>query len=256
MSAFVSCVVMIMVAMTLLWLVSLRLRNAGIVDSVWGLGFVAIAAITTFSARPLDAARLLPLALVSIWGIRLAVHISWRNHGKGEDPRYAEMRSDHGDAFAWRSLWIVFWFQGALMLVISAPLQMALMTPRGSIEPWQWAGVLVWLVGFLFETIGDWQLVRFKADPDNRGEVLDSGLWRYTRHPNYFGDAMVWWGLFAVCLPIGAAAWTAVGPLVMTVMLMRVSGVTLLEKSLKESKPGYAEYVRKTSAFLPLPPQD
>ena len=255
MSPLAVCAALVFGGMSVLWLISLPLRNASIVDTAWGLGFVLIAVAAAWTETPLDPARWLVLAMVSIWGVRLAAYIGWRNRGHGEDFRYAEMRRSHGPAFAWKSLYIVFGFQALLMLVISAPLQAALADSRGGIEPLQWLGVGLWLIGFLFETVGDWQLTRFKSDPANRGKVLDRGLWRYTRHPNYFGDAVVWWGLYIASVAIGAPWWTVFGPALMTFLVMRVSGVTLLERTLEKTKPAYADYVERTSAFFPLPPR-
>jgi steroid 5-alpha reductase family enzyme len=174
--------------------------------------------------------------------------------GKGEDARYRQMREYFGPRFWLLSLPVVFWLQAVLTIVVSLPLVGGQFSSRS----FWWldgAGALVWLVGLLFESIGDWQLSRFKANPANRGKVLDQGLWRYTRHPNYFGDFLVWWGLFLVAAA-GGAWWTVVGPLVMSWLLIRVSGVTLLEKTITSRRPGYAEYQRRTSAFFPLPPRN
>jgi steroid 5-alpha reductase family enzyme len=165
------------------------------------------------------------------------------------------MRAHRGDRFPLASLFTVFLLQGALMWVVSLPLQAG--AARGASAPLgllDAAGVTVFAVGLAFEALGDAQLARFLADPAHRGQVMQSGLWRYTRHPNYFGDALVWWGLGLVAAAAGAA-WSLVGPALMTFLLVRVSGVSLLEKDIGERRPGYAEYVRRTSAFLPRPPR-
>ncbi len=240
--------------MTALWALSLVLKDASIVDIFWGAGFAVIAWVTFFVADGSDARRVLFVVLVSLWGLRLAGYLAWRNIGKGEDYRYRAMRKRHGDRFAIVSYGTVFLLQGALMWVVSLPVQAGQVPTAGLI----WldvVGIGLWAVGLFFETVGDIQLARFKADPANQGHVMDRGLWRYTRHPNYFGDFLVWWGLYAVALASGDAWWTIVGPIVMSTLLMRVSGVALLEKSLSKRREGYAEYVRRTNAFFPGPPK-
>ncbi len=238
--------------MVALWLVSLALRDASIVDPCWGLGFV-IVGWTAALAGELSGWGWVLALLTTVWGLRLSIHLGRRNLGHGEDFRYRSMRKRYPN-FALTSLVIVFGLQGVLMWIVSLPLQLA---PAfdGTNAALGIAGVAVWAVGLAFEAVGDAQLARFRADPANEGKVLDTGLWRYTRHPNYFGDACVWWGLWLVALAAGAPWWTVVGPVVMTFLLRRVSGVTLLERSLKERRPGYAEYVRRTSPFVPRPPR-
>ncbi len=239
----------LLAVMVTLWLVSLALADSSIVDLFWGLGFVLVAwlSVARLGASPRG---LLAAGLVTAWGVRLAGYLAWRNVGKGEDPRYQAMRRAHGAAWWWRSLGIVFLLQGALLWLVSLPLQAAA-SQGGSLSPWDAAPVAVFLVGLSFEAVGDVQLARFKrAHP---GQVMDRGLWRYTRHPNYFGDFLVWWGLFGVAL-LGGGWWAVVSPVVMSVLLLRVSGVTLLERTLK-ARPGYEAYVRRTSAFFPRPPR-
>lgn len=235
--------------MLALWLVSLPLRNSSIVDIFWGLGFVIVAWLTLVQS-PFTPRGALVTALVTLWGVRLAAYLAWRNIGKGEDPRYAAMRASHGAAWSWRSLPIVFLFQGALVLFIGLPVHQAI-SRGGALGLGDYVGAALVLFGVAFETTGDLQLATFKRA--NRGKVMDRGLWRYTRHPNYFGDAVVWWGLYVVALGAGAA-WTIVSPLLMTTLLVRVSGVSLLEKTMRE-RPGYEEYIRRTSAFFPWPPK-
>lgn len=236
--------------MALLWVLSLALKDSSIVDLFWGAGFVVIAWVTVFSTGATERA-LFVAGLVTLWGLRLAVYLTWRNHGRGEDPRYVAMRARHGPAWWWRSFVIVFVLQGTLMWIISLPVQLAI----ASTTPFGWldvpAAVLV-LTGVAFESIGDLQLARFKANPANKGTIMNRGLWRYTRHPNYFGDAVVWWGLGLFGLGSGAW-WTLVGPALMTFLLVRVSGVSMLEGMMKD-RPGYADYVRSTSSFFPRPP--
>lgn len=248
---------LILAGMTILWLVSLRLRDVSIVDIFWGTGFAVLAVFYAATTDGFAPRRLLLAGLVVIWGARLSVHIFRRSIGQPEDPRYAAWREARAGSFWWRSFFTVFLLQGLLMWLISMPLlvgQAAQVPARLTLL--DGLGATVWLIGFLFESVGDAQLRRFKSDPANRGKVLQTGLWKYTRHPNYFGDAMVWWGLFLVALSVPGGAWTVFSPALMTFLLMRVSGVTLLERGLRESKPGYAEYVERTSAFFPWPPSE
>jgi steroid 5-alpha reductase family enzyme len=246
----------IAVAMSILWLKSLALRDASIVDIYWGPGFALIAAIAYAVGNGGDPPRrVLSLVLVSLWGLRLGLYLFWRNHGAGEDYRYQAMRRRHGERFRWVSLATVFGLQGALAWIVSLPVQVVHVASGGPLGPLDLAGALLFAVGLAFEAIGDWQLARFKADPANRGQVMDRGLWRYTRHPNYFGDALVWWGLFAIALATPAGPWTLPGPLLMSFLLLRVSGVPLLERGLRKRRPGYAEYAARTSAFFPWPPR-
>jgi steroid 5-alpha reductase family enzyme len=194
--------------------------------------------------------------LVSVWGLRLAVHILWRSRGRGEDPRYGEMRERYGARFTWLSLFVVFWLQAAIMWAVSLTLYQAQRTPAPSAPTWiDGLAVLVFTTGFFFESVGDWQLARFKSEPENRGKLLTTGLWRYTRHPNYFGDALVWWGFFLFALATPGSLWTIYSPVLMTYLLMRVSGVALLERSLSRTKPGYEAYAERTNAFFPWFPR-
>lgn len=241
--------------MTLLWLVSLKLKNSSIVDIFWGAGFV-VAGWLFFALTP-DGylpRKLLIAGLATVWGLRLSIHILRRNWGKPEDFRYAKWRSEAGQSWWWKSYPRVFLLQGVLLWIISIPLlaaQFGALPQR--ITVLDVLGALVWLVGFYFEAAGDAQLARFLADPANRGKIMDGGLWRYTRHPNYFGDAAQWWGLFLIAAAAGGW-WTMFSPLLMTVLLLRVSGVALLERSLS-TRPGYAEYAARTSAFFPWFPK-
>jgi steroid 5-alpha reductase family enzyme len=241
---------------TILWVVSLLVRDASIVDSFWGLGFVAVAASVAAAAPGAPGARAWLLGgLAAVWGLRLSHHIFWRNKGRGEDYRYRKWREEAGPSWWWRSYFKVFLLQGAIMWLVAAPLVAVL--GAGAQPPLGWVdalGTAVWAVGFFFEAAGDWQLSRFKADPANKGRLFTGGVWRYTRHPNYFGDAAVWWGHFVIAAAAGAW-WTVFSPALMTFLLVRVSGVRMLESSLRDSKPGYREYMESTSAFFPLPPR-
>ena len=241
--------------MLVLWLVSLAIKNVAIVDVYWGLGFIVVAGAAAMCNCPPTNRVVLLLAMTSLWGVRLAAYLLRRNWGKPEDRRYAEMRQHHGDRFGRVSLVTVFLLQGVLLLWIALPLQVAAVAkspaPFGMLDG---LGVAVWLVGLMFETIGDFQMAKFQSDPANEGRVMDRGLWRYTRHPNYFGDFCVWWGLYLTAAAGGAAA-TILSPLTMSFLLLRVSGVTLLEKTIGERRPEYAEYRRRTSSFFPWPPR-
>jgi steroid 5-alpha reductase family enzyme len=240
------------VAFTLLWLVSLALRNASIVDIAWGPGFVIVGAAYLALAQSTTARGLLVMALVTVWALRLAIYIGRRNIGHGEDHRYAKWRSEAGGSFWWRSYFKVFLLQAVVLWVVSSPLLLATLPGGASaLGPLDVIGLTLWLVGFLFEAVSDWQMSRFKADPANKGQVMSSGLWGLSRHPNYFGEAVLWWGIGLLALPTGG--WLALGgPALMMFTLMRVSGVTLLDRAMVERRPGYAEYIRSTPAFFPV----
>jgi len=241
-------------AMVLLWLVSLLVRDASIVDPCWGLLFVLVAWLAfavRAEAAPEPAALLLP-ALVTVWGLRLSGYLAWRAWGEDEDFRYRDMRA-RWPAFWLTSLGGVFLLQGALAWVIALPIQLQAPAPAPPLGWLDAAGPLVALAGVAWEATADAQLARFKADPANRGQVCDRGLWGLSRHPNYFGDFVFWWGLYLTALGRGAPWWTVVGPVVMSALLMKVSGVPLLESSIAERRPGYADYAARTNAFFPGP---
>jgi len=246
-------------AVAVLFLATLGVATAvgrqAVVDVVWGPGFAVVALVAFVVGDGLGWRNMLLLALVSVWGLRLGVHIYARGRGKGEDPRYADIMAQspgHPVAHAFRKVYLP---QALVMWVVSLPVQVGMnATGSGVLVAFAVAaGVAVWLVGFAFETVGDLQLTRFKADPANHGTVLDAGLWRYTRHPNYFGDVCVWWGIFGVSLGSPWVLLTAVGPALMTRLLTKTTGKELMEKHLSQ-RAGYAEYVERTSGFLPLPP--
>jgi steroid 5-alpha reductase family enzyme len=241
-------------AATLTWLISLPLRNVAIIDSLWSLMLFVAGVIYALGSDPRAPRLSLVLWLLAIWALRLAVYVTARNAGHGEDRRYQQIRARNQPGFAVKSLYLVFWLQAGLAWVISLPLLGAF---SGN-QPLRWLdglGLALWLVGFAFETTGDWQLARFKKDPANADKVMDRGLWRYTRHPNYFGECCLWWGFY--CFALSAGAWWAfVGPLLLTFLLLRVSGVALLEKDIGNRRPQYADYVLKTNAFFPGPPRN
>jgi steroid 5-alpha reductase family enzyme len=242
----------VVVFMLACWLLSLRLRDVSIVDVAWGLALVLVAVVCAVAGDGSDDRRLLILVLVGVWGLRLAFYIGRRKlRHPGEDHRYAAVRERYGDRFPLVSLYWVFGLQALLVLVVALPIY-GVSASDDALGALDWIGVALWLFGLAFESVGDAQLARFKADPSNKGRIMDRGLWRYTRHPNYFGELVVWWGIYLVAL--GAGAWWALpSALVMTALLTRVSGKDHLERSMKE-RPGYREYVARTSGFVPLPP--
>jgi steroid 5-alpha reductase family enzyme len=236
-----------------LWALSVPLRDVSIVDPAWPLGFVAVSWLAFAIGDGSSGRRLLLALLVSLWGARLGGYLIARKlRERREDPRYADMRSVRGAGFLAWSLGGIFLTQGALIFVVSLPVQGAAARAAG-LGALDWIGVAVWVVGMFFEAVGDAQLARFKGDERNRGGIMREGLWRYTRHPNYFGDFAVWWGIYLVALSAGAW-WAIAGPAVMSVLLIRVSGRDLLEKRMRD-RPGYAEYASRTSSFFPLPPR-
>ena len=254
-SIYLTAGLVILALMTLLWLVSLALKNSSIVDIFWGTGFV-ITNWVYFALTPdgFPLRKWLIGILVTIWGLRLALYILWRNWGKPEDFRYQVWRKEAGSNWWWQSFFRVFLLQGVLMWIISAPLLAAQLGEKPvHLILFDVLGVVVWAIGFFFESACDLQLARFKANPANKGKVMDQGVWRFTRHPNYFGDSAQWWGYYLISAFAGGW-WTIFSPILMTLFLLRVSGVALLEKTL-ETRPGYKEYIEKTSAFIPWFPR-
>jgi steroid 5-alpha reductase family enzyme len=248
----VSTLAIVTVAMVALWLGSLAVRDASIADLFWGPGFAIVgwssAALTgNWAGRPL-----LVNVLVTLWAVRLAVHLALRHHG--EDRRYAVMRRRYGAWFPLVSLGVVFLFQGLLLWIVSWPIQATHMGASRALGVGDLAALGVWLVGMLLESVADAQLARFRRDPRNVDRVMNRGLWRYSRHPNYFGDCVAWWGIGMFALGQGAW-WSLAGPALMTVLLVKVSGVDLLESTIVARRPGYRDYIKTTSAFVPWPPR-
>jgi steroid 5-alpha reductase family enzyme len=232
-----------------------QLGRYNVVDVVWGLGF-ALLAVVAFALSSGDGSttrRALLLGATLIWGLRLASYVGWRSRGKGEDPRYTDMLAKAPGSRAAYALRKIFLLQAAIIWIISVPVQ-AGMFQRGGPAWLMYAGVALWAVGLVFESVGDWQLARFKSDPASKGTVMNRGLWRYTRHPNYFGDACVWWGLFLIACGSWLAIVTIYAPLLMTFLLARGSGKPITEGRMS-GRPGYAEYVARTSGFFPWPPR-
>jgi steroid 5-alpha reductase family enzyme len=246
----------VLAIMVCLWAYSLWKKDASIADVFWGLGFVIVAWITHARAEGFEARKYLLTLLTSLWGLRLAIHIGWRNWGKAEDHRYQTWRAKYGPRFWWVSLFTVFGIQGVLLWVISLVVQAGQLSGVPAHFTWlDGVGVLVWIAGITFEAVGDWQLARFKADSRNRGKVMNRGLWAYSRHPNYFGECLIWWGMFCITMATPGNLLTIISPLTITFLLLKVSGVTLLEKSIVERRPEYREYIESTSAFIPWLPK-
>ncbi|MEI7869575.1 MAG: DUF1295 domain-containing protein [Candidatus Methylumidiphilus sp.] len=231
------------------WLVSLWKRDVSIVDSVWAVFFLAAATSYAIMLPFLGSRGMILLTLLGLWAVRLSIHITHRNWGHPEDSRYQTIRQNNEPNFAWKSLYLIFILQALLAWIISAPLPVILASPI----PLQWSdylGIVLTLFGLGFESLADWQLTIFKAMPENKGKVMDTGLWRYTRHPNYFGEFCVWWGIFM--LAIASGAWlTIISPIVMSFLLLKVSGVPMLEKDIIQRRPGYQDYAERTNAFFP-----
>ena len=235
-----------------LWVLSVKIKNVSIIDLFWGMGFVILGWAGFLYLGHLSVRGSIVLGAVTLWGCRLSLYLAFRNAGKPEDFRYQAMRVNMGTHFAMVSLFSVFWLQGVILLIVSLPLQLALGSTQ-DLNAIDLFGLLIFLTGFIFESVGDFQLSRFKSDVANKGKVFDRGLWRYSRHPNYFGDFLVWWGFYLLALGAGYE-WSIISPLLMSFLLLKVSGVALLEKSLQKKTEGYNSYYQRTSAFFPMPP--
>ena len=253
---YIQAFLVIIAMMFILWVFSVKLRNVSIVDLFWGFGFVLTAVVYFIQTDGLDIRKVLLMIMVAIWGMRLSIYLAWRNIGKGEDFRYQKFRNDYGEKrYWWISFFQTFLLQGILMWLISVPLLGAFFYTKGnSLGILDYAGIVIWMVGLSFEAGGDFQLAKFKNNPANKGKVLNKGFWKYTRHPNYFGDAAVWTGYAFMCLATGSY-FPILGSALMIVLIIKISGVALLEKTLKTTKPEYREYIEKTSAFLPWFPK-
>jgi len=255
-SLFLQASLIILVLVTLLWTWSVIITNVSIVDLFWGFGFVVVNAFYVFKSGEPSARSLLVLILVSIWGLRLTIYLALRNIGKGEDFRYQEFRRKYGPKrYWWFSFFQTFLLQGVLMMVISLPL-LGIHTnySSGDLNFLDYIGIVVWLIGFAFEAGGDYQLARFKGNTANKGKVLNTGFWKYTRHPNYFGDSAVWWS-YAIFSIAAGSYWYIIGAVIMTLLIIKVSGVALLEKTLVNSKPQYRDYIEQTNSFFPWFPK-
>jgi steroid 5-alpha reductase family enzyme len=243
-----------LVLMTALWPVSLWLKDASIVDILWAPGFVLLGWAVILADHGTGAAGWIAVGLVTAWAVRLGTHIfvRRRHHGQ-EDHRYTTIRRKFGPRFPLASLFVVFWLQAVLLWIISWPLQAAVAARE--ITPVAMIGWIMTLAGIVTEGLADAQLAAFRAAPDSAGRVLDTGLWRWSRHPNYFGDFLIWWGFFLAAIGGGGPWWTVVSPLLMTALLMHFSGAGLMEDTIGDRRPGYKAYVARTSRFFPWPPR-
>jgi steroid 5-alpha reductase family enzyme len=237
------------------WFIAAQIRGRNdIADVAWGLGFILAAAVSLVAGGVFTLRGLIISSLVLIWGIRLALHIYKRNSGKGEDPRYRKWREEWGRWFVPRSFLQVFMLQGLLLLLVAIPVIFVNQAPEAPLGWLDVLGLAIWMYGFAFEAIGDWQLLQFIRDPTNKGRLMTTGLWRYTRHPNYFGEVTLWWGIWLMTLTLPGGWLTIIGPLTITTLILKVSGIPMLEKPYEE-RTDFQEYKRRTSVFFPLPPQ-
>jgi steroid 5-alpha reductase family enzyme len=233
------------------WLFSLARKDVSFVDSLWSLFFVVAAAVFAIESEPLSPRGILVVTLVAIWALRLSVYITARNWGQPEDYRYQSIRAKNDPGFAFKSLYIVFGLQGVLAWFVALPLLPAIASD-GAMNTLDLVATALWMFGFLFEAGGDYQLARFRARSENDNRVLETGLWRYTRHPNYFGDFCIWWSFYLFAGASGSW-WSIASPLLMSFLLLKVSGVAMLERTISKRRPAYREYIRCTNAFFPGP---
>lgn len=255
-SLFLQALLIVFILVTLIWILSIIIKNVSIVDLFWGVGFVIINAFYFYQSGDFFQRKILLLVLVTLWGLRLFIYLLWRNIGKGEDFRYQEFRRNYGaERYWWFSYFQVFLLQGALIMFVSLPLLGTnTQTASNDLNGLDYLGIIIFIIGLVFEAGSDFQLAKFKKNPNNKGKILNTGFWKYTRHPNYFGDTAVWWsfGIFSVA---SGSYWTIIGSIGMTILIIKVSGVSLLEKSLKNTKPKYRDYIQKTSSFFPWFPR-
>jgi steroid 5-alpha reductase family enzyme len=254
-NAMLIAAITIAVVMVTTWILSILIKNASIVDIVWGAGFAVTSWVLALSIDGNSGRQMLLAVMVGLWGMRLALYLAKRNLGHGEDWRYKAMRKKKGKNFGLISLVTVFGLQGTLMWVVSLPVIFGNADDSPGVGPVAVMGIMLWAVGLTFEAVGDFQLARFKKDPANATKVMDKGLWSLTRHPNYFGDALLWWGIGIVGAETGSGVFGFIGPVVMTFFLLKISGVPMLERSLSRRREGYADYVARTSGFIPRPPK-
>ena len=251
---FITGALATLVFMLVMFVIATIKKDNSIVDVGWGLGFILIAVTALIKAPLLTPQNLLITSLITIWGLRLSIYIFIRNHGTGEDYRYAQWRKEWGKYVVLRAFFQVFMLQGVFMYIIALPVMVVTGIAGTDLNIITYPGFIVWLVGFFFEAVGDWQKSVFKKNPANQGRIMTSGLWSYTRHPNYFGEAMMWWGIFIISFPSGHWYISIISPLMLTFLLTKVSGVAMLEKKYAGSRE-FEEYARRTSAFIPLPPK-
>ncbi|GKT08709.1 DUF1295 domain-containing protein [Desulforhabdus sp. TSK] len=240
--------------MTVWFILALIKGRNDIVDVAWGPGFILAALFSFLYGGMFTLRGVLVCRLVLVWGLRLALHIHERNRGKGEDHRYRQWREEWGDTFLWRSFLQIFMLQGVLLVFVAVPVIFINASASHPFTAWDFLGLAVWMLGFSFEAVGDWQLLTFMRDPANRGKLLTEGLWRYTRHPNYFGEVTLWWGIWLMALSLPYGWLTIIGPLTITCLILKVSGIPMLERHY-EGRTDFEEYKKRTSPFFPLPPR-
>ncbi len=248
-AAFLLALTFLLALGAITWIVSLIKRDASIIDGVWSLLFVIAAVVYAFALPAMGPRTSLVFTLLLAWALRLSIYITWRNWGEPEDGRYQAIRARNQPHYAIKSLFYVFSLQATLAWIASTPLLGAIASPA-PLNLLDAIGAALAAAGIAYETLADWQLARFKADPTHRGQVMDRGLWRHSRHPNYFGEFCVWWGFFLIALAAGAW-WSVVGPLLISFLLLKVSGVRLLEQNISERRPAYRDYIARTNAFFP-----
>lgn len=256
MTLFLQASLIILACVTILWFISIFIKDVSIIDLFWGTGFLIVNAFYILMSDDMNLRSLIVLVLVSLWGLRLTIYLSIRNIGKGEDARYKEFRRSFGkERYWWFSFFQVFLLQAFLMMIVSITLLgVAVGNKNEGLIFIDYIAIIFWIIGISFEAGGDYQLFCFKRDKSNKGKILNTGFWRYTRHPNYFGDSMIWWS-YALFSIASGSYWHIIGSIIMTLLIIKVSGVALLEKGLNETKPQYREYIEKTSAFIPFFPK-
>ncbi len=246
--------VIVFLYMHLVFVLALIKKDNSIVDIAWGLGFIIVVVATFFLEKTFHIRQILVNTLVFVWGTRLAIHIAIRKKGKGEDFRYVQWRKDWGRWFLVRSYFQIYWLQGFLILLISYPIFLINLSPKRGLSILDYVGFFLWLVGFLFETLGDYQMLKFKKNPKNKGQIMTKGLWAYTRHPNYFGESAMWWGIFLIALSVNNGWISIFSPLLLTLLLTKISGIPMLEKKYK-ANVDFQAYTKRTSAFFPWFPK-
>jgi steroid 5-alpha reductase family enzyme len=247
-------VIVVVIYMTVWFIIAQALRRNDVADVAWGTGFIVTALSAMIFTEGVAPSGLLVVILVILWGGRLACHIFFRNRGKGEDSRYKKWRQEWGKYAVIRAYFQVFILQGLLIIIISLPVTAIIMSEQNSLSALDICGICIWFVGFAFETIGDYQLMKYKRDPANKGKIMTQGLWKYTRHPNYFGEVALWWGVYFIALSVPWGWATILGPVTITYLILKVSGIPLLEEKYKDN-PEFLKYKKRTSAFFPLPPR-
>jgi steroid 5-alpha reductase family enzyme len=254
MNVFFFSLIVLLIYMTTIFGLALWLKDNSIVDVAYGLAFVLTCSAAFLVYGDGHPRQWLVVSLITIWGLRLACHIFLRKQGEGEDFRYRQWREEWGDTFIWRSFLQIFMLQGAVIFLVALPALLVIASPGEKLGAFDGAGLLVWLIGFSFEAIGDWQLLAFKRKPENHGKIIQSGLWNYTRHPNYFGEALLWWGLFLIALEVPYGAVAVLSPLLIDFLLLKVSGIPMLEAKY-QNNPEFSAYKERTNAFFPWLPK-